>query len=272
MARPKRCRRICTEPDFDAFAPAGIPCAETVTLTLEEYETIRLIDLENCTHQQCAQQMDISRTTVTELYEKARYKIADSLIGGKRLVISGGDYRLCDGSAAFCCHKDAGKTLLITAAAIPCWLCNRKEKVTYDNGAVFQHFGHTEEFKIYDIEDGQILKSEIVDTQGQGHGALADFLSSAKVDALICGGIGGGAQQALKNAAIELYGGVRGMADDAVEALLDGKLVPIENPTCAGHDHGHGEGHSCGNHGEGHSCGNHGNGHEHACGGNCGDQ
>lgn len=91
MARPKRCRRICTEPDFDAFAPAGIPCAETVTLTLEEYETIRLIDLENCTHQQCAQQMDISRTTVTELYEKARYKIADSLIGGKRLVISGGD-------------------------------------------------------------------------------------------------------------------------------------------------------------------------------------
>ena len=60
MARPKRCRRICTEPDFDAFAPAGIPCAETVTLTLEEYETIRLIDLENCTHQQCAQQMDIS--------------------------------------------------------------------------------------------------------------------------------------------------------------------------------------------------------------------
>ena len=81
-----------------------------------------------------------------------------------------------------------------------------------------------------------------------------------------------GAQQALKNAAIELYGGVRGMADDAVEALLDGKLVPIENPTCAGHDHGHGEGHSCGNHGEGHSCGNHGNGHEHACGGNCGDQ
>lgn len=144
--------------------------------------------------------------------------------------------------------------------------------VTYENGAVFQHFGHTEEFKIYDIENGKILKSEIVDTQGQGHGALADFLSSAKVDALICGGIGGGAQQALKNAAIELYGGVRGMADDAVEALLDGKLVPIENPTCAGHDHGHGEGHSCGNHGEGHSCGNHGNGHEHACGGNCGDQ
>ena len=105
MARPKRCRRICTEPDFDAFAPYGIPCAETVTLTVEEYETIRLIDLEHCTHQQCAQQMDISRTTVTELYESARYKIADSIIGGKTLVISGGNYRLCDGTAAFCCQR-----------------------------------------------------------------------------------------------------------------------------------------------------------------------
>ena len=124
MARPKRCRRICTEPDFDAFAPAGIPCAETVTLTLEEYETIRLIDLENCTHQQCAQQMDISRTTVTELYEKARYKIADSLIGGKRLEITAFAMALLRSAVT----KDAGKTLLITAAAIPCWLCNRKEK------------------------------------------------------------------------------------------------------------------------------------------------
>ena len=90
MARPKRCRRICTEPDFDAFAPAGIPCAETVTLTLEEYETIRLIDLENCTHQQCAQQMDISRTTVTELYEKARYKIAESAYRREKA----GDFRV----------------------------------------------------------------------------------------------------------------------------------------------------------------------------------
>ncbi len=161
MARPKRCRRICTEPDFDAFTPAGIPCAETVTLTLEEYETIRLIDLENCTHQQCAQQMDISRTTVTELYEKARYKIADSLIGGKRLVISGGDYRLCDGSAAFCCHKRCRENPADNGSSDALLALQSKGEstmriaVTYENGAVFQHFGHTEEFKIYDIEDGR---------------------------------------------------------------------------------------------------------------------
>ena len=146
MARPKRCRRICTEPDFDAFAPAGIPCAETVTLTLEEYETIRLIDLENCTHQQCAQQMDISRTTVTELYEKARYKIADSLIGGKRLVISGGDYRLCDGSAAFCCHKRCRENPADNGSSDTLLALQSKGEstmriaVTYENGAVFSAF------------------------------------------------------------------------------------------------------------------------------------
>ena len=260
MARPKRCRRICTEPDFDAFAPAGIPCAETVTLTVEEYETIRLIDLEHLTHQQCAQQMDISRTTVTELYETARYKIADAIIGGKSLMISGGNYRLCNGTAEFCCHRrcrehhpaDAGRSDALQA------LQSKGEQimriaVTYENGAVFQHFGHTQEFKIYDIENDKILTSEVIGTDGQGHGALADFLASAKVDALICGGIGGGAQQALKTAGIRLYGGVRGMADDAVEALLAGKIVVTDNPTCAGHEHG--EGHSCGGHSG--SCGNH---------------
>lgn len=292
MARPKRCRRICTEPDFDAFAPYGIPCAETVTLTVEEYETIRLIDLEHCTHQQCAQQMDISRTTVTELYESARYKIADSIIGGKTLVISGGNYRLCDGTAAFCCQRRCRDIAAAGSFENTCQALQTKGEhtmriaVTYENGAVFQHFGHTQEFKIYDVENGKVLTSEVVGTNGQGHGALADFLSSAKVDALICGGIGGGAQQALKSAGIQLYGGVRGPADDAVEALLEGKIVVTSNPTCAGHGHDHGEGghscgsghghshedgHSCGSHGgAGHSCGSHSEGQEHACGGHGG--
>ncbi len=284
MARPKRCRRICTEPDFDAFAPAGIPCAETVTLTVEEYETIRLIDLEHCTHQQCAQQMDISRTTATELYESARHKIADSIVGGKTLVISGGNYRLCDGTAAFCCQRRC-RDISAASDNIQDTLQDLQTKgdnimriaVTYENGTVFQHFGHTQEFKIYDVEDGKVLASEVVGTNGQGHGALADFLSSAKVDALICGGIGGGAQQALKAAGIQLYGGVRGMADDAVEALLEGRIATTDNPTCGGHEHG--EGHSCGSghkHGEGHSCGSghgHDHGNNHACdghGGSCG--
>ena len=124
--------------------------------------------------------------------------------------------------------------------------------VTYENGEIFQHFGHTERFKVYDIKDGKILSSEIVDTNGSGHGALAGVLNALKVDALICGGIGGGAQMALAQAGIKLYGGVSGSADAAVQALAEGKLDFDPNVHCDHHDH-HGEGHSCGSH----SCGSH---------------
>ena len=71
-----------------------------------------------------------------------------------------------------------------------------KIAVPYENGAIFQHFGHTQQFKIYHIENGEITGSEIADTNGSGHGALAQFLSHLAVDALICGGIGAGAQNA----------------------------------------------------------------------------
>ena len=127
--------------------------------------------------------------------------------------------------------------------------------VTYENGDIFQHFGHTEQFKVYDIEDGKILSSEIVDTNGSGHGALAGVLNALKVDALICGGIGGGAQMALAEAGIKLYGGVSGSADAAAQALAEGKLDFNPAVRCDHHDH-HGEGHSCGSHGCGsHTCG-----------------
>lgn len=130
--------------------------------------------------------------------------------------------------------------------------------VTYENGQIFQHFGHTEQFKIYDIADGKITSSKVVDTEGSGHGALAGILSALEVDALICGGIGGGAQMALAAANIKLYGGVAGDADTAVAALLNGQLDFNPDVHCDHHDHEHGEGHTCGDHGCGsHSCGNH---------------
>lgn len=128
-----------------------------------------------------------------------------------------------------------------------------KVAVTYDNGEIFQHFGHTESFKIYEIENNKVVNEQIVDTNGQGHGALAGFLSGGKVDVLICGGIGGGAQVALAEAGIKLYGGVSGSADEAVAAFLAGSLDYNPDVKCNHHDHEHGEEHSCGNNG----CGNH---------------
>ena len=91
--------------------------------------------------------------------------------------------------------------------------------VTYEDGQVFQHFGHTEQFKIYDVEDGKVVNAVVVPTNGSGHGALAGFLSQMKVNALICGGIGGGARAALDEAGILLYPGVAGQADAAAAAL-----------------------------------------------------
>ena len=190
-----------------------------------------------------------------------------------------------------------------------------KIAVTYDNGEIFQHFGktesfkvyevednkvvssevigangtghgalagllaeqgvnvlicggigggaqtHTEQFKLYDIENGKVVASEVVGTNGSGHGALAGFLAEQQVQVLICGGIGGGAQNALAQAGIKLFGGCSGNADQAVEALLEGQLNYDADVKCSHHDHEHGEGgHQCGNHG----CGNHGCG-SHSC-------
>lgn len=262
MPRPRRCRRICREPAYESFMPQGISCGEEVVLTLDEYEVIRLVDLEKLTHEQCAGQMDISRTTVTEIYESAREKLADSLVYGKILRIAGGNYRLCDGSALRYCQKACKKNIPICTET----MCgsgkganNMRIAVTYENGAIFQHFGHTEQFKLYDIEDGKVTAEKIVDTNGQGHGALSGFLTEAGVEILICGGIGGGAQMALKEAGIKLYGGVSGMADDAVKAYLAGNLDFNPNVHCDHHSHE--EGHSCGEHhcGENkHGCAGHG--------------
>lgn len=131
-----------------------------------------------------------------------------------------------------------------------------KIAVTYENGQIFQHFGHTEQFKIYDTDDGKILSDEIVSTNGSGHGALAGLLRSLNADVLICGGIGGGAQAALADAGIKLYGGVSGSCDEAVQALLAGNLGYDPDVKCSHHDNEHGEGgHTCSEHGcGGHSC------------------
>ena len=129
--------------------------------------------------------------------------------------------------------------------------------VTYENGQIFQHFGHTAQFKLYDAENGVITSEQVVDTNGSGHGALAGFLKENQVEVLICGGIGGGAQTALAEAGIVLYGGVSGSVDEAVKALLAEELAFNPNVKCDHHDHEHDEGgHQCGEHGCGsHTCG-----------------
>ena len=141
-----------------------------------------------------------------------------------------------------------------------------KIAVPYEDGQVFQHFGHTRQMKLYDTEQGEIVGEQLADTTGSGHGALAGFLSGLNVDVLICGGIGAGAQEALAQAGIQLCGGVTGEADGAVKAFLAGTLHYSADVQCDHHHHGHMH---HGDHGHGH-CGE----NRHGCpgnGGKCGE-
>ena len=128
--------------------------------------------------------------------------------------------------------------------------------VTYENGQVFQHFGHTEQFKLYDVKNGAVATSKVVSAEGFGHGALAGFLKQCQADAVICGGIGGGAHSALAEAGIRLYAGIEGNADEAVAKLIAGTLTYEENPICDHHGehHHHGEGHGEHCDHDGHCC------------------
>ena len=108
MARPRKWRRICRLPDCSRFGPLGSTPKDTVVMTLDEYETIRLIDLEGMMQEECSVQMNISRTTVQGIYNEARKKLADSLVNGKMLFIEGGDFELCEGEGRGregCCHR-----------------------------------------------------------------------------------------------------------------------------------------------------------------------
>lgn len=250
MSRPGKEKKICRMPVYNCFVPAVDDETDErcMLLGVDEYEAVRLIDYLGLTQKQCAEQMQVGRATVQAIYANARRKIARFLVEGARLKITGGQYRIC--SDKVCTSPDrhcrAGGSYFMKVA------------VTYENGMVFQHFGHTKQFKIYDIQDGKIIKSEIVDTNGSGHGALGGFLSELGVDILICGGIGGGARNALAECGIELYPGAQGQADSQIEAFLAGTLNYDPDTVCSDHHHAPGEG--CHGH-EGNSCGHGGSCH-----------
>lgn len=239
MPRPFRCRWIEQLPVYRSFSPDDTAASETISVTVDEFEALRLLDYEGLTQEACASRMNISRTTVTAIYESARKKIADALVNGKRILITGGHFEYAPVKIQQTIAEKGNNTMRIA--------------VTYDNGQIFQHFGRTAQFKLYDTEENRIVNEQIIDTNGTGHGALAGFLKAIKADVLICGGIGMGAQTALSEAGIRLCAGVQGSADEAAAAFANGTLVYDPAASCDHHDHHHGEGHECSHH-EGGDC------------------
>ncbi|WP_455048274.1 DUF134 domain-containing protein [Mitsuokella sp.] len=270
MARPCKKRRICQKPQFEVFGPEPPTDRPRITMTLEEYECLRLLDYEGLTQEECAAQMLVARTTVQALYASARKRLTAALVEGRPLQIAGGSYAFCrdmpgipcpfasksansDAKTAYCCHSFANPANPMTHVNDMKGDFSMKLAVTYNeaNQTIFQHFGKTQAFKLYTIEDSKVVSSEVLPCNGAGHAALAVLLQQHGVDTLICGGIGAGAQSALANAGITLYGGTSGSADQAVEEFLAGKLNYDPAVHCSHHEHECHGGHGCGQHGHG---------------------
>ena len=238
MARPKSCRRISSYPDHWVFKADNLDDEPLeILLSIDEFECIRLIDREGLTQEECAKAMGVSRPTVTDIYTESRKKLAQMLVDVRQLRISGGSYQIGNMKDLPEVPKKGEKQMRIA--------------ITYENGNIFQHFGRTENFKLYDVEDDEIKKEQVIDAKGLSHGALAGLLKSLEVDALICGGIGEGARAALREAGIKLYPGVTGLANEAVQDLIDDKLEYDTSISCGHHGHGHhgrSGGRGCGSH------------------------
>ena len=230
MPRPSKRRRICDLPPCRRFEPHGAQAdALPVILSLDEYETIRLIDFLGLTQEQCAAQMHVARTTVQAIYTGARAKVARSLVMGMPIEISGGDVVLCgkreeERQCAVCLGRGRMKNGRSTMMKIA---------VTYDNGQIYQHFGHCAQFKLYEIEEGKVASTKILDATGSGHSLLAGFLMVNGVDDLICGGIGGGAQTALRGFGIKSTAACREMRMRQWKACWRARLRQATRPIAA---------------------------------------
>ena len=249
MPRPCRCRRVCEEPRFRTFLPENRSNLPPVTLFIDEYEVIRIVDLEKRSHEECAQQMCISRTTVTEIYEKARTKIADAVVNGRGLVIDGGNYQVCHGSfrqncIGHCRREHQPHCFSISTKSHG----DQKMKIAVPvkNEQIYQHFGMAAQFKVYTVQNDQIVETEFIQAQGRGHGMMLVLLTENGIGCVICGGIGNGAVSALDQAGIELVAGVSGLADEAVAQLLSGELQGDLRAACEKSQHGHHHADGCG--------------------------
>lgn len=264
MAGISKCRRICSEPQALRFMPEG--CRGGVSLSVEELETLRLCDCEELEQETAARRMAVSRGTLQRMLYSAHKKVAEALCQGLAIEIGGGNYEISDswcGGAARCRRcpfsEEAERAERERIESI---MKDGKIAVTYENGEIFQHFGHTRYFALYEIKGGAVATKTIIDADGSGHSALGGFLKENGAELLICGGIGGGAKNVLAAAGIELVSGVSGDADAAVAALLAGELHDDPAAECTHHGHGH----ECGGHheeepqGECRGCG-HGNAH-----------
>ncbi len=225
MARPTKKRRICGFPVNKNFGPlTGGETEEVVEMSLDEYEVIRLIDFEKLTQEETAKQMDIARTTVQSIYSDARYKLSELLVSGKRLVISGGHYRICRDYGKKCnlkkcrCGRGEVKKNKVTLA-IPV-------KAKDINGNISAAFGRASYFLIYDLKSGGYdFIDNISNTSNNGAGvATAQLIADSGVDLLLLPKCGEKARGILREDGIKLYKTINPNIMENIELFKEDKL------------------------------------------------
>lgn len=229
MPRPTKCRKVCHFPKVLEFLPAHADASRSpVFLTVDEYETIRLIDREGLSQEACGEWMQVARTTVQKIYESARRKLAEALVDGLPLRIEGGDYRLCDGKEAYCgcggCRrhrrgpaKDA-KEERNMRIAIP--LDENREDVCIV-------LARAPYFLFQDESGETVAENPAAQAQGGAGVQAAQFLVDSGVTELITVRCGQNAADVFAAAGIKLYKSVHKTAAEELAALAKGELEPL---------------------------------------------
>lgn len=257
IARPRKFRNVCELPETNRFGPLGMGAHgrgnanRFIIMSIDEYETIRLIDLEGLTQEECAQQMNIARTTVQRTYSDARKKIAQSLVKGKVLKIEGGDYKLCDGNGRFCgignCHRGGNKMDSENMEKIE---ESQKERKTMkivmpvdENNMetkVSVSFGRAPFFLVYDLEtkENTFIDNKAATSPGGAGIIAAQTVVDSKTEALLTPRCGQNAADVLKSGKVKLYKSIDGTVEENIKAFNDGKLDPLDEIHAGFHKHG----------------------------------
>lgn len=234
MARPYKKRCVGQQPHNTQFNPQR-KTKDEIVLTLDEFETIKWIDVENLSQENCATVMNISRTTVQRTYASARKKIGFALVNSVSLKIEGGPIEISE-PTPFKEHINEKGELTVKIA------------IGMSNNEVSGHFGHCNDFRIVDVVDGKVVSSEDIHDEVATHHERPKFLKNLNVEVLIIGGMGKGAYNRLLAEGIECLDSESKSIDEALNAYINNELnKTIEAHECSGH-HGHGKHHDHGHH------------------------
>jgi len=230
MPRPIKERSIREKPVCCRFIPEKIQNTETMILTMDEFDVIRKCDYERLSQENCAQTMNVSRTTVQRIYASARQKIAEALILGKVLEVDGGivSFNSEDDSSNY--KNEKGEVSMKIAIGL-------------DGEKVADHFGHCNDFRVYEIVDNKVINQEDIHDDVHVHQARPQFLKDLGVDVLIMNSMGKGAYNRLIALGIKTINAENKRVEEALNSYLSQEL----NVELVGH-----ECHGCGSHGKGH--------------------